>query len=226
MIYNGISFLGILFLVAVGWFFSTNRGRINGKLVAWGMGLQLVFALFVFRVPAGMRLFLALNDIVVRVVDASAEGSRFLFGPLALPPGTAGSLGFFLAFQALPTIIFFSALMAILYFIKLMPLVIRWFAALFCRTMRLSGAESVAVASNIFVGIESVFTIRPHLEDMTRSELCTILTTGMATVASNVLALYVFTLQKQFPTIAGHLVSASILSAPAAVVMSKVLLPE
>jgi concentrative nucleoside transporter, CNT family len=226
MIYNVMSFLGIFLLVVLGCLFSTNRKRINWTLVAWGIGLQLLFAVFVFRVPAGIRLFMLLNDVVVRVVEASAEGARFLFGPLALPPGVSGSVGFILAFQALPTIIFFSAFMSVLYFVNIMPLLIRGFAGIFSRTMKLSGAESVSVASNIFVGIESIFTIRPHLADMTRSELCTILTTGMATVASNVLALYVFTLQKQFPTIAGHLVSASILAAPAAVIMSKVLLPE
>ncbi len=185
-----------------------------------------MFALFIFRIPAGTRFFLFLNDIVVKVVEASAAGARFLFGSLALPPGTEGSLGFFLAFQALPTIIFFSALMAVLYYIKIMPLIIRWFATFFSRTMRISGAESVAVASNIFVGIESVFTVRPYIAEMTASELCTILSAGMGTVASNVLALYVFTLQKEFPTIAGHLVSASVMSAPAAVVVSKLLMPE
>ena len=226
MIYNAVSFSGMFILIGICWLFSSNRRKVNWKLVGWGVGLQLIFALFVFRIPVGMRLFLLLNDLVVKVVDASAAGAQFLFGPLALPPGTTGSIGFILAFQALPTIIFFSALISILYFFNVMPVVIRWFATLFSRTMKLSGAESVSVASNIFVGVESTFTIRPHLPGMTRSELCTVLTTGMATVASNVLALYVFTLRNEFPMIAGHLVSASILSAPAAVVMSKVLLPE
>ncbi|MDQ7054615.1 MAG: nucleoside transporter C-terminal domain-containing protein [candidate division KSB1 bacterium] len=113
-----------------------------------------------------------------------------------------------------------------LYYWNIMPRIIRGFAYVFTRFMRISGAESLAAASNIFVGIESALTIRPYLNDMTRSELCTILTAGMATVASNVLAIYVFSLQSQFPTIAGHLISASILSAPAALIMSKLLLPE
>jgi CNT family concentrative nucleoside transporter len=150
---------------------------------------------------------------------------------LALPPGTTSdtgetSLGFFLAFQAFPTVVFFAALMGVLYFLRIMPLFIRGFAYVFTKLMRISGAESLCVSSNIFVGIESALTIRPHLDKMTRSELTTILTAGMATIASSVLALYVFILQNQFPTIAGHLVSASILSAPAALVMSKMLLPE
>jgi len=116
--------------------------------------------------------------------------------------------------------------MSILYFFRIAPLVVRAFAYVFTRLMRISGAESLCAASNMFVGVESALTIKPYLSAMTRSELCTVLTAGMATVASNVFALYVFQLRGQFPNIAGHLVSASILSAPAALVMSKILLPE
>lgn len=225
-LYNVISFIGIAAFIGIAWLFSTNRKKVNWQLVGAGIGLQLIFAIFIFRVPAGTKIFLILNDLVVKIVDASAAGARFVFGSLALPPGVEGSHGFILAFQALPSIIFFSALISLLYYSNIMPLVIRSFASLFCRVLKLSGAESVTVASNIFVGIESAFTIRPHIAGMTRSELNTMLTAGMATVASNVLALYVFTLRDVFPMIAGHLVSASLLSAPAAVVMSKILLPE
>jgi concentrative nucleoside transporter, CNT family len=224
--YNLISFLGIFVLVGLAWMFSTDRSQINWRVVAWGIALQLIFALFIFVVPAGIRLFLAVNDCVVAVLGVATEGARFVFGPLASPPGSQGSLGFILAFQAFPTIIFFSALVSVLYFYPVLPVLIRWFAWGFTRLMRVSGAESLCVASNIFVGVESTLTIRPHLSEMTRSELCTVLTAGMATVASNVLALYVFMLQETFPTIAGHLVSASFLSAPAALVMAKLLLPE
>jgi CNT family concentrative nucleoside transporter len=225
-LYNLVSFTGIFVLLALAWALSADRRRMNRRAVGWGIALQLLFALFVFLVPAGAKVFLFVNHAVVKVLEAASSGASFVFGPLALPPGTQGSMGFFLAFQALPTIIFFSALVAILYFYGIMPALIKMFARAFTRLMRVSGAESLCAASNIFVGIESAFTIRPHLLDMTRSELCTVLTAGMATVASNVLALYVFTLQKQFPTIAGHLVSASILSAPAAIVMSKIIMPE
>jgi CNT family concentrative nucleoside transporter len=116
--------------------------------------------------------------------------------------------------------------MSLLYFVGVMPLLVRAFARVFTALMRVSGAESLCTASNIFVGIESALTIKPHLAAMTRSELCTVLTAGMATVASNVMAVYVFSLKAEFPAIAGHLISASILSAPAALVMSKLLLPE
>ncbi len=191
----------------------------------------MLFALFIFLVPAGTKVFLFVNDIVVEIMDSSSAGSKFVFGRLALPPGTVNeagekSLGFFLAFQAFPTIIFFSALMSILYFFGIMPFILRGFSYLFTRIMKISGAESLSAASNIFVGVESALTIKPHLTEMTRSELCLVLTAGMATVSSNVLAVYVFSLRDQFPTIAGHLISASFLSAPAALIMAKIILPE
>jgi CNT family concentrative nucleoside transporter len=225
-LYNLVSFIGIFVLIVTGWLLSNNRRVVNWRVIGWGTGLQLLFGLFVFKVPAGSRLFLWVNDAVVRVVGAASAGTEFLFGPLALPPGVEGSPGFILAFQSLATIVFFSSLMSLLYYWKIMPLVIRGFARLFTRLMRISGAESLCAACNIFVGIESAFTVRPHIAGMTRSELCTALTAGMATVASSVMAMYVFMLQAQFPAIAGHLVSASLLSAPAAIVMSKVLFPE
>lgn len=229
--YNLVSFAGIFVLMGLAWALSAERRNINWRVIGWGVGLQLLVALFIFVVPAGTRAFLLVNDIVVKVLDSAGEGARFVFGRLALGPGQVGkdgaeSLGFILAFQAFPTIIFFSALIAILYYVGIMPRVIKGFAWIFTKLMRVSGAESLVVASNIFVGVESNLTIKPHLAGLTASELCTVLTAGMATVASNVLALYVLTLQKQFPTIAGHLVSASLLSAPAALLMSKLLLPE
>lgn len=229
--YNMISFAGIFVLLAFAWLLSVHKKHINWRVVLWGTGLQLLFAFFIFVVPAGSRIFLFINDVVVKILNSATAGNEFVFGRLALPPGTVNdagetSLGFFLAFQAFPAIVFFAALMAILYFYRIMPLLIRGFAVVFTKLMRISGAESLCVSSNIFVGAESALTVRPYLANMTRSELATILTAGMATVASNILAMYVFMLQNQFPTIAGHLVSASILSAPAALVMSKLLLPE
>ncbi|MFH1776105.1 MAG: nucleoside transporter C-terminal domain-containing protein [Candidatus Omnitrophota bacterium] len=210
---------------------SADRKNMNWRLIIWGIVFQMLIAGFIFVVPAGAKLFLFLNDAVIKVLDSASFGARFVFGRLAIPPGQVSetgesSLGFILAFQAFPTIIFFSALIAILYFFNIMPLIIRGFAYVFTRLMKISGAESLAAASNIFVGIESVLTVKPFLLRMTRSEICTILTVGMATVASNVLALYVFSLKAQFPMIAGHLISASLLSAPAALVMSKIILPE
>jgi len=229
--YNLVSFCGIFLLMAVAWALSTDRKVVNWRVVLWGTALQLLFALLIFIVPAGTKVFQVINDSVVNVLDSAMAGTKFLFGRLALPPGTKNemgeeSIGFILAFQALPTVIFFASLMAVLYYIGVMPWLIRIFSKAFTRLMRISGAESLSIAANIFVGVESATVIRPFLASMTRSELCTILTGGMATIASSVMALYVFILQRQFPSIAGHLVSASILGAPAAIVMSKLLLPE
>ncbi len=230
-LYNLISFLGIFVLAAFAWLCSSNRKVVNWRAVIWGIGLELLFAFFIFVVPAGTKLFLFLNDAVVRVLESATAGTRFLFGRLALPPGTANeagetSLGYFLAFQALPTIVFFAALIGVLYYLKVMPFFVRIFARVFSRSMRISGAEALSVSSNIFVGVESSLVVRPYLDAMTASELATIITAGMATVASTTLGLYVMLLKAQMPTIAGHLISASVIAAPAAVVMAKLIIPE
>jgi CNT family concentrative nucleoside transporter len=230
-VYNLVSLSGIFILMGVAWTLSRDRRNVNWRVIFWGVSLQAIVAIFIFVVPAGAKVFLAVNDVVVKVLESASAGAKYVFGRLAIPPGQVSdsgeeSLGFILAFQGFPTIIFFSALLAILYYIGVMPLIVRAFAWVFTRLMRISGAEALVASSNIFVGIESTLTVKPYLARMTQSELCTILTAGMATVASNVLALYVFSLQKVFPTIAGHLVSASLLSAPAAVVMSKIIFPE
>lgn len=229
-LYNLVSFAGIFVLLIIAWLISRfvfgNPSIINWHLICWGIGLQILFALFIFIVPAGISLFQAINDLAIIVLSAASDGATFVFGPLAASPGSQGSLGFILAFQAFPTIIFFSAVVAILYYYNILPFIIGQFSRLFTQLMKISGAEALCAASNIFVGVESAFTIKPHIREMTRSELCTILTAGMATVASNVLALYVFTLYSRFPSIAGHLISASFLSAPAALVMAKILFPE
>jgi CNT family concentrative nucleoside transporter len=204
---------------------------VNKRVLVWGIGLQLLFALFIFVVPAGTKVFLWINDAVVSILGSATAGTEFVFGRLALSPGMTNeagetSLGSFLAFQALPTVIFFAALIGALYYLRVMPFFVRIFARIFTKLMRISGAEALSVSSNIFVGVESAVVIKPHLKDMTRSELTTILTAGMGTIASTVLALYVIILQSEIPMIAGHLVSASFISAPACIVMSKLLLPE
>lgn len=222
MIYNAVSFLGLFILAGVAMLLSEDRRRMNWRAIAWGIGLQLIFAYFVFVHQAGGRALLLVSDAVTKVLGCALKGSAFVFGPLA----DRRTLGDILAFQVFPTIIFFSALVSILYYVGIMPALIRGFAYVFTKLMRVSGAESLCAASNIFVGIESALTIRPHLQDMTRSELCVVLTAGMATIASSVLGAYVSMLSGVFPTIAAHLISASILSAPAAIVMAKIMVPE
>ncbi|MGB4704245.1 MAG: nucleoside transporter C-terminal domain-containing protein [Candidatus Saccharicenans sp.] len=228
---NLVSLAGLLTLAVVAWLFSKKKKVINWKVILWGFGLQILLAFFVFLVPAGSRFFLLINEVVVRVLDSASAGIRFLFGPLALPPGTKGeggesSVGFILAFQGLPTVVFFAALVGALYYLKVMPFLIRLFARIFTRLMKVSGAESLCVSSNVFVGIESALVVRPYLTRMTISELGTILTAGMATIASSVLSVYVMVLKNELPTIAGHLVTASLLSAPAALLTSKLIFPE
>jgi CNT family concentrative nucleoside transporter len=229
--YHLISFVGMFVLLGFAWLCSCNRRCMNWRLILVGIGLQLALGAFLFMVPAGRLFFVGVSGAVDTLLAAASKGATFVFGVLALGPGQTDdalgtSLGFILGFQALPTIIFFSALVSVLYYIRVFPLLIRGFAFVFTGLMRISGAESLCAASNIFVGVESSLTVKPHLDRMTRSELCTVLTVGMATVASNVLAVYVFKLSTTFKLIAGHLVSASILSAPAALVMSKILVPE
>jgi CNT family concentrative nucleoside transporter len=224
--YNLISAAGLVIVPALAWCVSINRRRVNWRVVGWGLGLQLLIGVMVFHMPGARRVFQWVNDGAVAVIDAGSAGQQFLFGRLAAPPEAESSLGFVFAFQVLPIIVFFAALMQLLYHFGVMQRVIQAFAWGFSRLMRISGAESLCAASNIFVGIESATAIRPYLAGMTRSELCVVLTAGMATVASSVLAAYVGMLASVFPQIAGHLISATLLSAPAAIVMAKLLLPE
>jgi len=185
----------------------------------------------IFWLPLSRQLLLALNDVVIAVLERGNAGAVFLFGPLALSPGdrtTAGepSIGVVLAAQILPAVIFFAAVMAALYHLRVIQPLLRLFGRAFRKSLGLSGAEALAGASNIFFGVESAATVRPYLARMTRSELLLLLTCGMSTVASTTLAIYVLFLKDVFGQIAGHLISASFLSIPAAVLASKLILPE
>jgi len=222
---------GVVVLILLAWCLSEKRKNVNWLTVLGALSLEALIASLVFLVPGTPNLFVFANKIVIKLLTFSREGAFFLFGSLALGPGEVGaqgetSLGFFLAFQVLPAVIFFSALMSLSYHLKLIQPIIRSFAMLFKRFMRLSGAEALCASSNIVVGVEAVFVIRPYLAKLTRAELFTILTACMSTVASTTLALYVLFLQNELPTIAGHLLSASVLSIPAAVLISKVMIPE
>jgi concentrative nucleoside transporter, CNT family len=221
-----VSAVGFVVLTGLAWLCSENRRAIAWRTVAWGLGLQLLIGVLVFRVPGSRQIFLGFNEAVLALLDASKSGSRFLLGPLAAEPGEAGSVGFILAFQVLPIVIFFSAFTAALYHLRLLQPVVRVFAKIFHRTLGISGAEALYGASQIFVGVESALMVRPYLARMTRSEFLMLLTTGMCNVASSTLGLYVAFLKGVFPLIAGHLLSASILSIPAGVVMAKMFMPE
>lgn len=226
-----ISFLGLFVLMFLAWMVSRDRENINFRLILTGLLFQCVFAFIVFKLSAGVVIFSWLNDAALRVISFAKDGMYFVFGPLAISPGETGpkgetSPGFILAFQVLPSIIFFSSLVSLLYYLNIIPAIIKVFARIFTYLMRISGAEALCASSNMFVGVESALTIRPYIQEMTRSELCTVLTVGMGTIASTVLALYVGFLHREFPSIAGHLISASVISAPAAIIMSKLVVPE
>jgi len=216
---------GVLLLLAIAWALSENRRRVPWRVVWVGLAIQVVAGLLIFHLPWGRQLFLAANNAVNALLSQARQGAEFVFGALATPPGEEGSIGFFLAFQALPTAIFFAALTALLYHIGLLPRIVRLFARLFQRTLGVSGVESVTAASNLFVGIESALTIKPYLLKLRRHEFAVILTAGMATIASTVLGLYVSALAPVFPTIAGHLLTANFLSAPAAILFARLLVP-
>ena len=226
MIHHAVSLVGFMIFGAISWLLSSNRRKIAWKTIAWGVALQLLIGLIIFRLSVSHRILLWLNNGVLVLLNASKSGSVFLFGPLAASPGESGSIGFILVFQVLPVVIFFAAFTSLLYHLRVLQIFVRLFARLFHRTMKISGAESLSSAANIFLGIESALVVRPYLGKMTRSELLLILTTGMATVASSTLGVYVAFLTGVFPEIAGHLISASVLAIPASVVVSKLLIPE
>ena len=223
---NLYSLFGCAAIAGLAWLTSANRRAIAWSTVVLGLAAVVTLAGIIFWWPFFRTILTALNSGVNLLLAASGEGARFLFGPLSAGPGQPGSIGLIIAFQVLPAVVFFSVITALLYYLGFLPWVVRRTAQLVRRGLQLSGAEALATASNLFVGIESVLVIRPFIEKMTRSELMMILTAGLSTIASTVLAFYVSILKDTFPLIAGHLISASLLSIPAAVVMAKMLVPE
>lgn len=228
---NIISLLGIFGLCAIAWIFSENR-RLKyfpWRVVIGGIILQLLLGALVFVVPGARDALQVFSNLLNGVFDAADVGARFVFGSNIVPvPGEtpAVDLGYVFAFRALPTVIFFAGLMALLYNLGVIQIVTDFFAKIFYSTMRLSGAESLSGAANIFVGIEAAIVVKPFLAKMTRSELCAILSCCFGTSASSVLAIYVSFLRPVFPNILAHLVSASIIGIPACFVLSKILVPE
>lgn len=221
--------LGLIVFILIAWAFSDSKKNVSLKIILWGIGLQLALALAVLGVPAlgfygPLRpVFDALNTGIVQLLNFTLEGSRFIFGDLV----DSEKSGFIFAFQVLPTIIFMGSLMAVLYHWGLMQKVVKLMAFVMQRTLKTSGAESLAVAANVFVGqTEAPLVIKPYIPNMTKSELLSLMTGGMATVAGGVLAAYVGLLRDRLPDIAGHLLTASLMSAPAALLLAKILTPE
>ena len=217
-----LSLVGLVVILAIAYLISTDRKAIRGKTVAWGLALQLVFALFVLKTTVGQTVFAWVGDKINRLLQFSYVGSQFLFGKLGLPGGGGDNIGFIFAFQVLPTIVFIAALFAILYYLGVMQLVVKLFAQVMTRLMGASGAESLNVAASIFMGqTEAPLTIRPYLNNMTRSELMTVMTSGMAHVSGGIMGAYI-----AFGVEAKHLLAAVIMTAPGTILLAKMLVPE
>ena len=225
--------LGAAVILGIAYLFSTDRRAIRWATVAWGLGLQVTFALIVLKTSIGQLVFSRLGDGINALLGFAGVGAGFVFGPLgdstvwgrvmngALGPDGAQYAVIF-AFQVLPTIIFIAALFAILYYFGVMQVIVRLFAVAMHRVMRASGAESLNVAASIFMGqTEAPLTIRPYLPEMTRSELMTVMTSGMAHISGGIMAAYIL-----FGIEAKHLLTAVIMTAPGTLMMAKMFVPE
>jgi len=216
--------LGIIVLLGIAYAMSNNRNAVNKRLIVWGLGLQLFFGLFILKTPFGKPFFAFVDKFVKKLISFSDAGGDFLFGSFVTGQMEIPLIN--IAFRVLPTIIFFSSLMAIAYHLGIMQFIIKWISMIMQKTLKTSGSETLSVSANIFVGqSEAPLMIRPFISKMTQSELMAVMVGGFATVAGGVLAIYVQILS-DVPNIAGHLMAASIMSAPAALVVAKIIYPE
>jgi CNT family concentrative nucleoside transporter len=225
------SMAGLFVFSGIAWLISENRTKVKVKLVIAGIVIQLAIGFILLKLPVFRNFFISLNHLVLSLEASTKAGTSMVFGYLGggnLPftekfPGSS----FILAFQALPLILVISALSSLLFYWKILPLVVRAFSYALQKTLGLGGAEGLGVSANIFVGmVESPLFIRPYLKDMTRSEIFTLMTSGMATIAGTVMVLYASILSKAIPDIMGHILTASIISVPAAITISKIMIPE
>ncbi len=225
------AFTGLSVFVLFAWILSENRRKINWKTIIAGLSGQIVIAVILLKLPLFKDLFFSLNTLVLSLEDSAKAGTSFVFGYLggaALPfdekiPGAS----YILAFRGLPLVLLMSALSALLFYWKILPRVVKSFSWLLQKTMQIGGAEGVGAASNIFVGmIEAPLFVRPYLKNMTRSEIFSLMTCGMATVAGTVMVLYASILSQVIPDAMGHILIASVISAPAAITVAKIMIPE
>lgn len=236
--------IGLVVMIGLLYAFSANRRAVSWRFVIWGLALQFLFALFVLHTSVGQAIFETLNGVFMAVMNASRKGAEFVFGsPGAasfVPVGEIGqggdfkqagklvaNVGFQFAFRALPPIIFFSALMAIGYHLGVMQWLVRFFARIMSVSMKTSGAETMSAAANIFVGqTEAPLMVRPYVNSMTNSELMAIMVGGFANTAGGVMIMYMSLLEARIPNIGAHLLTSSVLTGPASLMMAKLLLPE
>ncbi len=221
--YKGI--LGIIVLLGIAFLLSNNKTSINKNIIFWGLGLQISFAIIILKTSFGKALFFYFNILIVKLISFADAGSDFLFTSFIPEVGYDQALINF-AFRALPVIIFFSSLIAATYHLGVIQIIIKNIAKVMEKTMKTSGAETLSISANIFVGqTEAPILIRPYISKMTNSELMTVMVGGFSTVAGSVMALYV-TWLNNIPEIAGHLLAASVMSAPAALMVAKIIYPE
>jgi CNT family concentrative nucleoside transporter len=225
------SLAGFFTLLLLAWMMGENRRRVSVKVVAAGICLQLTIGLVLLKMPVFRRCFFVLNEVVMAVEAATQAGTRFVFGYLGggpLPFGeTVPGAAFILAFQALPLVLVLSALSALLFHWRILPWVVNGLSWCLQKTMGIGGAEGLGVSANAFVGmVESPLFVRPYLPGMTRSELFALMTAGMATIAGTVMVLYASVLGEMIPDVMGHILTASIISVPAAVTVAKIMVPE
>ena len=213
-----IGILGLVVILGIAYAASLDRKAIKPRIIVWGLGLQFTFALFVMKIPVGMAILSGLAAATNGLMNKANAGAEFIFGDLA----TTDSLGFIFAVKALPIIIFLSSLFSILYYVGVLQLIVRVMAKVMVRTMGTSGAESLATAANVFMGqTEAPLVIAPYIDKMTYSEVALVMIGGMATISGAVLGVYI-----GFGAEAEFLLAASIMNAPAAIVMAKMLVPE
>lgn len=219
-----VSFLGIFVMFGIAFLFSIDKKAIKWPPIIFGFILQIVFALLVLKTKPGFFFFKTVNDLVMALMGFTSKGTEMVFNALALPDK---GVGFVFAFQVLPTIIFFSALMSILYYLGIMQKIVELIAKVIIKVMGTSGAETLCCSANIFMGqTEAPLLIRPYIEKATKSEMLAVMTGGFATMAAGVIAFYVSILKDYVPTAAGHILTASIISAPGALMMAKIMFPE
>ena len=220
-----IGFIGIFSLLMIAYALSNNRKAIKFETIFWGLGLQAFFGIIILKVPFIKSQFFFVDKVFKTLISFSDKGSDFLFSSFVPGIGYHEAMINF-AFRALPVVIFFSSLISIAYHFGIIQIVVKWVAKLMEKSMKTSGAETLSISANIFVGqTEAPILIRPYIKNMTTSELMAIMTGGFATVAGSVLALYVLWLEK-IPGIAGHMLAASIMSGPASLVIAKLIYPE
>jgi len=222
---------GFCCFTALAWAFSANRRAVPWRTVVVGLVLQVCTALFLVKFPVIQGVFSRLNGVVLALEKSTAAGTGFVFGYLGGGPlpfeETRPGASFILAFRALPLVLVISALSALLFYWNILPRIVRAFAVVLERTLGIGGAEGVGISANIFVGmVESPLLVRPYLSSMTRSEIFSLMTCGMATIAGTVMVLYASILGETIPNVLGHILTASMISAPAAVMIAKIMVPE